>query len=136
MEAYRTEADMAKHRAADPMPVLKRQLQRHGITQEYMAELEKEAAIIADTDFQKTIAAPEPEASTAQEHIFVPTPVLTESGERTPADAKKNSDGGRGPVCLAGNPGRRTQCGFIWTGYRQKTWRRIPRNSNTRCTVW
>src|SRR5664279_480662 len=36
MEAYRSDADLAKHRALDPLPVLKRQMQRHGITQEYM----------------------------------------------------------------------------------------------------
>jgi 2-oxoisovalerate dehydrogenase E1 component len=89
LEAYRTEEDLAKHRAMDPLPVLKRQLQRHGITQEYMTELEKEAADIADADFYKAIASPEPEVITAHEHIFVPTSVLEESGERNPADAKK-----------------------------------------------
>jgi 2-oxoisovalerate dehydrogenase E1 component len=89
MESYRSTADLARHRAADPLPVLKGQLQRQGITQELMTELEEEATMIAETDFEKTMAAPEPEASTAYEHIFVPTPVLTESGERTPADAKK-----------------------------------------------
>jgi 2-oxoisovalerate dehydrogenase E1 component len=89
MEAYRTTDDLARHRAADPLPVLKRQLQRHGITQELMNELEEEAAEIAEADFEKAIAAPEPDVSTARENIFVPTPVLTESGERTPADAKK-----------------------------------------------
>ena len=36
MEAYRSADDLVKHRAADPLPVLKRQLQRHGVTQEYM----------------------------------------------------------------------------------------------------
>ncbi len=89
LESYRSTADLARHRAADPLAVLKRQMQRHGITQELMMELEEEAVKIAESDFEKTIALPEPEASTANEYIFVPTPVLTESGERTPADAKK-----------------------------------------------
>ena len=89
METYRTEADLAKHRAADPLPVLKRQLQKRGITREHMIELEEEAAVVAERDFQKAIAAAEPEVSAAQENIFVATPVLTESGERSPADAKK-----------------------------------------------
>ena len=35
------------------------------------------------------VAAAEPEAYAAQENIFVATPVLAESGERNPADAKK-----------------------------------------------
>src|SRR5450631_4065542 len=89
MESYRTELDLVKHRAADPLPRIKRQLQKHGITQEYMTGIERDAAIRVAEDFKKTIASPEPEVSTASEYIFVPTPVLTESGERTPADAKK-----------------------------------------------
>lgn len=81
--------DLAKHRAADPLPVLKRQLQRHGITQELLAELEAEAVSAVKSDFEKTVAATEPDASTAHEYIFVPTPIVEESGERAPADAKK-----------------------------------------------
>ena len=78
MEAYRTEADLAKHRAADPLPVLKRQLQRHGITREYLSEIEEEAKTLATADFKKAVEAPEPDASTADEHIFVPTNILFE----------------------------------------------------------
>jgi 2-oxoisovalerate dehydrogenase E1 component len=89
MEAYRSPEDLTKHRAADPLPVLKRQLQRRGITGEYMMELEEEAVAKAAKDFKKAMEAPEPDASTAHENIFVPTQILNESGERSPADAKK-----------------------------------------------
>jgi 2-oxoisovalerate dehydrogenase E1 component len=89
MESYRTEADLERHRAVDPLPVLKRQLQRHGITREHIIELEEEAKAIAENDFHKAVAAPEPEPSNASENIFVPTPVTSESGERNPEGAKK-----------------------------------------------
>jgi 2-oxoisovalerate dehydrogenase E1 component len=89
METYRSEADLAKHRAEDPLPLIKRQLQRHGITQEYLTEIENEAAALVAADFEKAVAAPEPEPITATENIFLPTPVLSESGERAPANAKK-----------------------------------------------
>jgi len=89
MESYRTELDLVKHRAADPLPRIKRQLQKHGITQEYMTGIERDAAIRVAEDFKKAIAAPEPEPGTANEYIFVPTNVITESGERAPADGKK-----------------------------------------------
>jgi 2-oxoisovalerate dehydrogenase E1 component len=89
MESYRSEADLVKHRAADPLPVLKRQLQRHGFTQEYIAELEREAILTVSADFEKTLNAPEPDLSTAGEPVFVPTTVLMETGERSPAEAKK-----------------------------------------------
>src|SRR5450631_81645 len=89
MEAYRSESDLAKHRAADPLIVIKRQLQRHGITLEHISEIEKETAILVAADFEKAVAAPEPEPVTADEHIFVPTNINTESGERSPGDGKK-----------------------------------------------
>jgi 2-oxoisovalerate dehydrogenase E1 component len=89
MEAYRTEDDLIKHRAADPLIVIKRQLQRHGVTQEYISEMEKEAALQIAADFKNAVASPEPEPITAGEHIFVPTPIISESGERAPVDAKK-----------------------------------------------
>ena len=65
--------DLAKHRAADPLPVLKRQLQRHGITQEQMPEMEKEAAYVAE-QISKSNAAPNPNLN-CNENIFVPTTV-------------------------------------------------------------
>ena len=40
-------------------------------------------------NFEKAVAAPEPEPVTADEHIFVPSDIISESGERSPADAKK-----------------------------------------------
>ncbi len=58
-------------------------------TQEHLAEIEKDAARFAEDEFKKAVAAPEPEKETAGENIFVPTPVVTESGERSPANAKK-----------------------------------------------
>jgi 2-oxoisovalerate dehydrogenase E1 component len=89
MEAYRTEEDLIKHRAADPLIVIKRQLQKYGITQKHIAEIERETALLVAADFKKTVASSEPEPVTASEHIFVPTPVINESGERVPANAKK-----------------------------------------------
>jgi len=89
MEAYRSEEDLARHRAADPLAVIKRQLQQHGVTQEYIGELEREAAAIVAEEFSVAVAAPEPEAITAHENIFAASEILSEAGERTPANAKK-----------------------------------------------
>jgi 2-oxoisovalerate dehydrogenase E1 component len=89
MEAYRSEDDLLKHRAADPLIVMKRQLQRHGITQEHIAEIERESTLLVAADFDKAVSSPEPEPQTASEHIFVPSSVTEESGERSPAGAKK-----------------------------------------------
>ena len=89
METYRSETDLAKHRAIDPLTVIKRQLQKHGITQEYIIEIEKDAEHFVTGEFQKAIAAPEPDPHTAEENIFVPSNIISEAGEREPAGAKK-----------------------------------------------
>jgi len=89
MESYRSQADLIKHRALDPLAGLIRQLQRRGFTQEFMSEIEQEAVLLAKTDFEKAVNAPEPELATAAEHIFAPTTVLSESGVRNPEEAKK-----------------------------------------------
>ncbi len=40
-------------------------------------------------DFKRAVAAPEPDASSVGEHVFVPTPVTEEKGERQPASNEK-----------------------------------------------
>ncbi len=89
MEAYRSEADLAKHRATDPIKVILRQLQRHGITAEHISDIEKETTLLVEADFEKAVAAPEPEPASADEHIFVPSDIISESGERSPLNGKK-----------------------------------------------
>jgi 2-oxoisovalerate dehydrogenase E1 component len=89
MEAYRSSSDLIKHRAADPLPLLKRQLETLGISPELLANMEKDAADRVARDFENAVAAPEPALESAGENIFVATPVVCESGERSPANAKK-----------------------------------------------
>jgi len=89
MEAYRSESDLAKHRSADPLISIKRQLQKQGVTQVYISEIEQEAASRVATDFKTAVAANDPDPVTAGENIFVPTNVVSESGERSPDGAKK-----------------------------------------------
>jgi 2-oxoisovalerate dehydrogenase E1 component len=89
MEAYRSESDLQKHRSADPLPVLKRQLQKFGISHQHITEIENEVAAEVAEAFKRAIAAPDPESVTAHQNIFVPTPVQQEAGERIPATGKK-----------------------------------------------
>lgn len=89
MEAYRSEADLSKHRASDPLPVIKRQLQKYGITQEHITDIKKNAFHFVEEEFKKAVAAPDPDPASAGENVFVPANTFYESGERTPMDAKK-----------------------------------------------
>ncbi len=89
MEAYRSPADLAKHRATDPLPILKRQLLSRGIPEEDLSKMEAEAINEVTKAFERARAALEPRPESAVENIFVPTPVDSEQGERAPAEGKK-----------------------------------------------
>jgi 2-oxoisovalerate dehydrogenase E1 component len=88
-EVYRTEEDLAKHYADDPGPKLRKKLLEIGVAEETLVNIEKETAEEVAHHFQGAVAAPEPDPATVSDHVFVPTPVTTEFGERSPADKEK-----------------------------------------------
>jgi 2-oxoisovalerate dehydrogenase E1 component len=89
MESYRSEADLAQHRALDPMQVLKRQLFLQGISDKKLMRMERESKLYVAAEFERAVASAEPETRTAAEHIFAPATVMEEQGERAPAGGKK-----------------------------------------------
>ncbi|HYC39268.1 MAG TPA: thiamine pyrophosphate-dependent enzyme [Chitinophagaceae bacterium] len=88
-EFYRSDDDLEKHTAHDPGPKLRRKLRERGVSEEEIAAIEKDAAGLVARDFERAVAAPEPDPATVQDHVFAPTPVKTETGVRTPAGAQK-----------------------------------------------
>jgi 2-oxoisovalerate dehydrogenase E1 component len=88
-EFYRTEEDLAKHLAHDPVPKLRKKLMEKGVAENELIQIEKEAEAIIATDFAKAVAAPEPDPATVSDYVFAPTPVREETGERSPAGAAK-----------------------------------------------
>lgn len=88
-EFYRTEEDLAKHALDDPGPKLRAKLLEYGITEEMLITIEKEAAADVAHHFQGAVAAPEPDPATVADHVFIPTPVTEEKGERAPAGKEK-----------------------------------------------
>lgn len=88
-EFYRTKEDWAKHLQHDPTPKLRKKLFDRGIKEEEILTIEKEAAAVVADDFTRAVASPEPDISTVADHIFVPTPVTEEKGERSPRGAAK-----------------------------------------------
>ena len=88
-EFYRTEEDLAKHYTDDPGPKLRKKLVEAGISEEVLIEIEKEAAVQVEKDFNLAVAAPEPDASTINDFVFVPTPVTEEAGVRSPEGREK-----------------------------------------------
>lgn len=86
---YRSQVDWEKHEKNDPVPQLRKKLIERGITEPELQQIEKEAAERIDADFKKAIAAPEPDPASVTQHVFVPTLVEEEKGERSPANAEK-----------------------------------------------
>ncbi|MBP6478860.1 MAG: tungsten formylmethanofuran dehydrogenase, partial [Chitinophagaceae bacterium] len=81
--------DWAKHEEHDPNPKLRKKLIERNVSEEIIAEVEKEAAELVAADFAKAVAAPDPDPSTIEDHIFAPTLVTEEKGERSPAGKEK-----------------------------------------------
>jgi len=88
-EFYRSKDDLDKHLKDDPFPKLKQLCLQSGITEDELQQLFDEAKQIVTTHFEKAVAAAEPDPSTVAEHVFVPTPVTEESGERLPVGKEK-----------------------------------------------
>ncbi len=88
-EFYRTEEDLEKHALDDPHPKLRKKLLELGISENELQQIEIEAAEKVATDFANAVAAPEPDATTVEDFVFVPTPVTAEKGERSPQGKEK-----------------------------------------------
>lgn len=88
-EFYRSREDLLKHGLYDPLPKLRLLLADVGIAEHTIATIEKEAAEKVLADFQRAQASPEPDPRTVEEHVFAPTSVKEEKGQRTPKNGEK-----------------------------------------------
>ena len=87
-EFYRSEEDLAKHFENDPFPKFRERIVGD-FGEEYLQQIEEEVKAEIKESFEKAVASPEPDPSKAAEHIFVPTPIVEEQGERAPAGNEK-----------------------------------------------
>lgn len=83
-EWYRTPEDLAKHAKNDPAPKLREQLLRRGVSVATLEKIEEEEKEFVAREFAAAVAAPEPDPTTVNDWVFVPTPVTKETGIRTP----------------------------------------------------
>ena len=88
-EWYRTPEDLAKHAADDPGPKLRLVLKQKGVTEQELDKIEEEQRIYAQGEFDAAVAAPDPDPATVADHVYVPTPVTEEVGDRCPAGREK-----------------------------------------------
>lgn len=83
-EWYRTTDDLSKHQMRDPLPRLK-QLLEPGMA----LKIEQEAKQRIDAEFEAACNSPEPDITTVADHVFAPTPIAEELGERIPVNGSK-----------------------------------------------
>ncbi len=88
-EFYRSDEDWANHSDHDPNPKLRKKLIERNVSEDEIIQIEKEAADLVATDFAKAVASPEPDPLTIEDHVFAPTPVVEEKGERSPIGKEK-----------------------------------------------
>jgi 2-oxoisovalerate dehydrogenase E1 component len=83
-EWYRTEEDLAKHGKDDPGPKLKKLLLERGVAEAELDKIEAEEIEFVKREFDMAVEAPEPDPATVSDHVFAPTPVIEEKGNRAP----------------------------------------------------
>ena len=87
MEWYRDDLDEARSR--DPYPVLIKQLQNQGFTQNEIDDIAENACEKVQADFNKALQAEDPQPQDLFTNDFAPTPITEEVGDREPKDAER-----------------------------------------------
>ncbi|MEN9300103.1 MAG: hypothetical protein RLZZ429_2416 [Bacteroidota bacterium] len=88
-EFYRNREDLLKHGLYDPLPKLRLLLTDVGIAEHIITEIEKQAEEKVLADFQRAQSAPDPDPHSVEEHVFAPTPIKEEKGQRSPKNGEK-----------------------------------------------
>ncbi len=88
-EFYRTTEDLEEHRKRDPIHKLRQRLLESGYYPEILERISREAALQVKNDFEKSVAAEEPDPAAVADFVFVPTPVTEEKGNRNNEGSEK-----------------------------------------------
>ena len=88
-EFYRTDEDFAEQAKNDPFSKLKKHLLHLEISENVLNEIERVAIEDVAEQFERVKLAPEPDPLKVKEHIFAPTKIVEETGERTPEGKEK-----------------------------------------------
>lgn len=86
-EWYRDDLEEAATR--DPYPKLVARLMAAGVSEAELDAIEKEIKELVDAEYEQALNAEEPDVKSVTDHIFAPTPITEEKGEREPKGKKK-----------------------------------------------
>ena len=85
-EWYRDDLD--SHSAYDPLLLFHRQLLENGWTEEELLHIKAASLEKIEDAFDRALEASDPEIDSLHDHIFAPSPITIEKGERSPKGAK------------------------------------------------
>lgn len=88
-EFYRDREDLLKHGSYDPIPKLRILLNGVGYSEYEINQLEADVLGKVVQDFHLAEKAIEPDISSVEDHVFVPTPVKEETGHRNPKNGER-----------------------------------------------
>lgn len=88
-EWYRGDEDLASHGKDDPIPKLEAYMLDNGFSQKDLDALTQEAHDTVQADFERALAAADPDPATVEDHEFAAPAITEEQGERSPAGAEK-----------------------------------------------
>ena len=88
-EWYRGEKDLKLHAQDDPVIKFRNYLLGAGFEAKKLDNIASKAQKEVRKDFEKALAAPDPDPASLAEHEFVPSPVTEELGQRSPQGAEK-----------------------------------------------
>ena len=86
MEWYRDDLDEAQK---DPYPKLINQLKQHGWKDKQIEKKESEIRKEIDREYDLALSADNPDIDSLTHHIFAPTPITEERGDRAPKGKRK-----------------------------------------------
>ncbi len=87
-EFYRSREELLASAADDPVPRLRARLLDLGLSDKELDKVDQEAIRLVAEQFAAALAADDPDPDTVGDHVFVPTPVTVERGERCPAQTR------------------------------------------------
>lgn len=87
-EWYRGD-NLTEHQQNDPLPRFHQQLLTEGFTEGELGYARAAAENTVQEDYQRALAAPNPDPATFDQHEFAPAAVTEEAGERSPQGADK-----------------------------------------------
>lgn len=86
-EWYRDDLEEAAKR--DPYPILRKLLLDSGISENEIKEIEMVMEMRVESEYKKALAMPDPQPEDIFNHIYAPTPITEEKGEREPKGKEK-----------------------------------------------